>query len=309
MNSRRIVAIVGPTGIGKSRFAIWLAQKLDGEIVNADSRQVYRCMDVGTAKPSKYERSLVAHHLLDIIDPDEDFSLAQYQELAYKAISNIQQHGKIPFLVGGTGQYVWAVMEGWQIPTVPPNTEFRRQLEKRAAEGDAERLYKELLETDSSAAKKIDPRNVRRVIRALEVSKTIGVAFSKLQKKKAPPFEVDVIGLTADRSELYKRTDSRVDRMINDGLVKELKQLTEMGYGLDLPSMSGIGYRQIGDYLQGRTDLASAVQRIKSETHRFVRHQYNWFRLSDKRIKWFDVQDPNLDQRADIEVTEFLSRV
>ena len=287
---KKLIAIVGPTAIGKSQLALHLAQQFNGEIVNADSRQVYRYMDIGTAKPEQYELALVPHHIIDIINPDEDFGLAQYQELANRAIADIQQRGKLPLLVGGTGQYVRAVLEGWVIPSVAPNPEFRLSLEKRAELGESAVLFQELAQVDPVAAQKIDPRNLRRVIRALEVSHHAGVPFSGLQQKKVPPFDSLIIGLTAGRTELYRRIDSRVDIMIEHGLVEETKKLVSMGYSFDLPSMSGIGYKQVGQYLKGEIPLETAKEQIKFETHRLARHQYAWFRLSDKRIQWFDVE-------------------
>ena len=299
----RVLAIVGPTGVGKSRLALRLAQAFDGEIVSADSRQVYRYMDVGTAKPSREELSLIPHHLIDIVDPDESFSLAQYQRLAYKAIEGIHQHDKLAILVGGSGLYVWSVLEGWGIPQVPPDLEFRHSLEEKAARVGGRELYDELTRVDPVAAQRIDPRNVRRTIRALEVHRRAEVPFSQLQRKQAPPFETLIVGLTADRGELYRRIDLRIDEMIEQGLVDEVKQLVNRGYGFNLPAMSGIGYRQIGMFLRGELTLAAAIQQIKFETHRLVRQQYTWFQLKDDRIKWFDIQS-----KVDSQIIAPLSR-
>ncbi len=299
----RLVAIVGPTGVGKSRLALQLALTFNGEIVSADSRQVYRYMDIGTAKPSREERALAPHYLVDIINPDEDFSLAQYQRLAYQAIDDIQRRGKLPLLVGGSGLYVWSVLEGWEIPEVAPDLEFRRSLEENAARDGSSELVQELLKIDPLAAQKIDPRNIRRIIRALEVHRSAQTPISQLQHKRAPPYGTLIVGLTADRTELYRRIDSRVDHMLKQGLVDEVKRLIEIGYSFDLPSMSGIGYKQIGMYLKGEMTLAEAIQKIKVETHRFVRHQYNWFRLRDKRIKWFDT-----GKQPDSEIAELVAK-
>ena len=285
-----MVAILGPTAVGKSQLAIRLAQTFNGEIVSADSRQVYRHIDIGTAKPSQEELSLVPHHLINIVNPDEDFSLAQYQELAYRAIDDIQRRHKLALLVGGSGLYIWSVLEGWGIPQVPPDLEFRHSLEEKAARVGKDELYQELMEVDPLAAQKIDRRNVRRTIRALEVYRGAETPLSQLQHKKAPPFNTLIIGLTTDREELYRRIDLRVDEMIKQGLVAEVEGLVNMGYDFALPAMSGIGYKQIGIFLSGELTLAAAIQQIKFETHRFVRHQYNWFRLEDDRINWFDIQ-------------------
>jgi tRNA dimethylallyltransferase len=286
---KRLVAIVGPTGIGKSRLALHLASLYRGEIVSADSRQVYRYLDIGTAKPGPQEQAEVPHHLISIVNPDEDFSLARYQTLAYQAIADIHRRGKLPFLVGGSGLYVWAVLEGWRIPRVSPDLKFRYNLERRAGEGGADELYRELVRVDPEAAKKIDPSNIRRVIRALEVHEKAKKPFSQLGDKKAPAFQALVIGLTAERAELYRRVDQRVEDMVAQGLVAEVENLLKMGYDLKLPAISGIGYRQIGDFLKGELTLDDAKKQIKSETHRFIRHQYAWFRLKDERIHWFDV--------------------
>jgi len=247
-------------------------------------------MDIGTAKPTRQDLSLVPHHLIDIINPDQDFSLTQYQRLAYEAIDNIQQRNKLPLLVGGSGLYVWSVLGGWRVPALPPAAQFRRSMESKATELGREALYEDLVKIDPVAAKNIDPRNVRRVIRALEVHKHTGTPYSQLQQKQAPPYEILIFGLTTERTELYRRIDLRVDEMIERGLVDEVRKLVNMGYDLSLPSMSGIGYRQIGMFLKGELTMDTAIQQIKTETHRFVRHQYSWFRLNDDRIRWFDIQ-------------------
>jgi tRNA dimethylallyltransferase len=286
-----LIAIVGPTGAGKSKVALCLAQQLGGEIVSADSRQIYRRMDIGTAKPSPGEQAQVRHHLIDIVEPDGDFSLAQYQQFAYQSVTDIGQREKVPLLVGGTGLYVWAVVEGWEIPRIAPDQGLRRLLEARAASGEANALFQELTRLDPESAQRIDPRNVRRVIRALEVTRTSAVPFSKLQNKSPPPFATMMIGLNLDRTELYRRIDARVDGMVKAGLVEEVRTLASVGFGPDLPAMSGIGYRQVADYLAGKTTLELAIQQIKHETRRLVRRQYNWFRLADERIAWFDMAE------------------
>jgi tRNA dimethylallyltransferase len=287
---KRLIAIVGPTGIGKSRLALHLAGLFNGEIVSADSRQLYRFLDIGTAKPSKQDLSSVPHHLIDVINPDEDFSLAEYQEMAYRAIADIHRRRKLPFLVGGSGMYVKAILEGWQIPKVSPDDKFRYNIEKKAEQGGAEELHQELCAVDPVAAAKIDRRNIRRIVRALEVYAKSNVPFSRLGYKETPNFERFIIGLTTERDELYRIVDRRVDSMIENGLVTEVDNLLKTSYSFTLPAMSGIGYRQIGQYLTGEITLEEARQKIKTETHRFIRHQYAWFRLNDDRIHWFDTQ-------------------
>jgi len=231
---------------------------------------------------------LAPHHLFNIVDPDEDFSLAQYQKLAAQAIREIQERNKMPILVGGSGQYIWALLEGWEIPRIPPDMAFRKNLENIAAAKGIDELYQRLLATDPVAAQKIDKRNVRRVIRALEVSQQAKIPFSQLKRRKDPGFKNLITGLTVERSELYRRLDFRVDQMIQRGLVSETEKLRNMGYDLNLPAMNSIGYKQIGMVLRGEISLEEAIKQIKVDNHRFVRHQYAWFRLKDGRIHWFD---------------------
>lgn len=286
-----VIAIVGPTAVGKSQLALSMAQDFNGEIVSADSRQVYRYMDIGTDKPGPDERAGVAHHLIDIISPNESFSLARYQSLASRAIEAVMQRGRLPVLVGGSGLYVWAVVEGWTVPKAPPNSELRRRLAEKAAADGSGTLYRQLESLDPVSARRINPQNLRRIIRALEVYEATGKPPSQVQGKSAPAFDTLIIGLTAERSRLYGLIDRRVDEMLQRGLVAEVRSLADRGYGFDLPSMSGVGYRQIGRFIREELDLPAAVSQIKFETHRFARHQYAWFRLTDPRIKWFDIHD------------------
>lgn len=287
---RQLVAIVGPTAVGKSNLALHLGQVIAAEIVNADSRQVYRYMDIGTAKPTAEERALVPHHLIDIMDPAQDFSLAVYQKLASQTINDIQSRGKLPLLVGGSGLYVWSMIEGWRIPLVPPNPELRYSLEGRAVKEGSQVLHKELQQVDPVAAEKMNPLNVRRLIRALEVYYETGVPFSQFWQKEPPPWKVRIIGLTLERDELFRRIDSRVDHMIELGFVEEVRSLIDRGYSLALPALSSLGYQEIGKYLRGEFTLPSAIQKLKFRTHRFARKQYAWFRLKDPRIHWFDAK-------------------
>ena len=288
MHSGPLVVIVGPTAVGKSALALELCERFEGAIVCADSRQVYRGLDIGTAKPTPEERSRVPHYLLDLTTPGEQLSLAEYQELAYKAIAEIHSRARIPFLVGGTGQYVRAVVEGWSIPRVPPQPDLRRRMHQEARVRGHEVLYARLAEVDPAAAARIDPRNVRRVIRALEVYKVTGQPISKLQKRRPPPYRILQLGLTMDRQALYERADQRIERMIQRGLLAEVQGLFDQGYGSWLEATSGIGYAEVGRYLKGEIGLQEAIRLIKANTRRFIRHQYNWFRLDDPRIHWIE---------------------
>lgn len=287
----KLVAIVGPTAVGKSELALHLAELFPLEIVSADSRQIYRHMDIGTGKPTVAERQSVPHHLIDIVDPDEDFSLAMYHELALEAINDVHSRGTLPLLVGGSGLYVWSLIEGWTIPQVTPDREQRRILEARADQEGSNTLHRELQAVDPVAAAKIGPRNARRIIRALEIFRATGRRPSDQQGKSQPRFCTMIIGLNRERQELYRRIDSRVDHMVEAGLVDEVQQLLRRGYSSSLPSMSGIGYRQMGQFLQGEMTLSQATGRMKVETHRLARHQHAWFRLGDKRITWLDASD------------------
>jgi len=287
-SARPLIAIVGPTAVGKTALALRLAEELPVEVVSADSRQVYRYMDIGTAKPTAAEREQVRHHLLDVVEPDQAFTLAQYQELAYAAIADIHQRGRIPLLVGGTGLYVKAVLEGLHIPRVEPDPALREQLLAETEVSGYEALHQRLRSLDPVAAERIDARNVRRVVRALEVCYRMGRPISSLQRASPPPYRILRIGLHMPRGLLYQRIDARVEHMLAAGLVEEVRSLVKRGYAYELPAMSGLGYRQIGMYLRGEVPLEEAVMLIKRHTRRFVRQQANWFREDDPDIAWYD---------------------
>jgi tRNA dimethylallyltransferase len=284
-----VIAIVGPTAVGKSKLALHLVQYFPVEIISADSRQVYQYMDIGTNKPSPAERASVFHHVINVVEPDEDFNLAIYHQLAIEALKAIQQKDKLPLLVGGSGLYVWSLVEGWKIPQASPDKKLRQRLEARAEQEGGQSLYQELQDIDPRAAVKINPGNIRRIIRALEIYHATGQPPSQLQRKEMPDFPILLVGLTQERSELYRRIDLRVDKMIQMGLVEEVEQLLKKGYSPSLPSMSGIGYKQIGQFLRGEMTLPQAIDKVKYETHRLARHQYAWFRPDDSRIHWFEV--------------------
>lgn len=290
-----VVAIVGPTAAGKTELSMLAAWRLSGEIISADSRQVYRGMDIGTAKATPEQRAGVRHHLIDVVAPDRVLSLAEYQQMAMDAIGEVAARGHLPLLVGGTGQYVSAVLEGWRIPAVPPDPALRSRLEADVEAQGPAALHARLSEVDPAAAARIDYRNVRRVIRALEVCLVAGRPISALQTKEPPPFEVVKMGLTWPRSDLYARIDARVDRMIELGLVDEVERLAEAGYDWQLPAMTGLGYRQIGQYLRGEVSLEEAVALIKRQTRRLVQQQYNWFGLDDPAIEWMNLAETSFE--------------
>jgi len=273
-----LVAIVGPTAVGKTALAVALAQRSGGEIVNADSRQIYRFMDIGTAKPSPEELLAARHHLIDIVGPDAPFSLAVYQALALQAIDTITTRGHIPLLVGGTGQYVTAVVEGWSMPRVPPQPALRTRLEAEAATQGTHMLFARLQRIDPVAAAKIEPNNLRRIVRALEVYELTGLPISAQQTKQPPPYHVTTIWLSMDRTPLYARIDTRVDAMMQAGLLAEVQGLLERGYSWDLPAMSSLGYKEFRPYFEHNVPLDECVERLKFNTHAFVRKQEMWFR-------------------------------
>lgn len=293
-----LVALVGPTASGKTALALTLAERLseslglDGaEIVSADSRQVYRLMDIATAKPTAEQRARVRHHLLDVVWPDESYTLAEYQRDAQAAIANIWARGRLPLLVGGTGLYVRAVVDGLTIPEVAPQPALRAELEAEAAQRGPGALLERLRALDPAAAASIDAQNPRRLIRALEVCIVSGRPFSEQQGKRPTPYHSVLLGLNMARGALYARADARIAEMLAEGLVAETEGLVARGYSWSLPAMSSLGYREIGAWLRGETTLAEAVVQFEQATHAYIRRQMTWFR-PDKRIIWLDATLP-----------------
>ena len=289
-----LIFIVGPTAVGKTELAIQLAERLNGEIVSADSRLFYRGMDIGTAKPTSKERARVPHHLIDVANPDEIWSLAVFQQKAIEIIANVHAREKLPFLVGGTGQYVRAVTQGWTPPQVEPDPRLRGVLEELAREKGIFWLHAILERIDPAAAKKIDPRNVRRTIRALEVILTTGKPFSQQRRQSDSPYSLLTIGLKRPREELYKRVDERIEAMFAAGFVEEVKRLLEKGYSPTLPTMSAIGYRECIQVVKGQWSIEQAKVEMRRATRIFVRRQANWFKENDPQIHWFEAGQENV---------------
>ncbi len=293
-----LLALVGPTASGKTALALALAERLPpqlglggAEIVSADSRQIYRLMDIATAKPTAAERARIPHHLLDVVWPDQSYTLAEYQRDAQEAIADIWARGRLPLLVGGTGLYVRAVVDGLVIPGVAPQPELRAELEAQAAERGVGALLERLRALDPAAAERIDARNPRRLIRALEVCIASGRPFSEQQGRRATPYRTLLVGLRMEREALYVRADVRIAQMLAAGVVAETEALVARGYDWSLPSMSSLGYREIGAYLRGETTLAEAIARFELATHAYIRRQLTWFR-PDQRIHWLDAALP-----------------
>ncbi|MEW5942180.1 MAG: tRNA (adenosine(37)-N6)-dimethylallyltransferase MiaA [Chloroflexota bacterium] len=297
-----LVIVVGPTAVGKTEISIQLAERLDGEIVSADSRLFYRGMDIGTAKPTPEQRSRIHHHLIDVADPRETWSLSLFQRAASEAIADIHARGRTPFLVGGTGQYIHAVTRGWTPPAAAPDMSLRADLESRAKYEGYQRLYEELQQFDPASAKRIDPRNVRRTIRALEVIRLTGRKFSDQRGQAEGPYRLLTIGLTRPRLELYARVDARIESMFAAGLMEEVQGLLNSGVALDLPALTSIGYRECVGVLQGRLTVEEAKMQMRRVTRVFIRRQANWFKLDDPSIHWFEVG------RVQIEEIESLIR-
>jgi len=293
--SNPVIVILGPTAVGKTEFSIELAQHFDGEIISVDSRYLYRGMDVGTAKPTLSERKRIPHFMIDVVNPAESISMAVFQAQVYQLIEEIHRRGKTPFLVGGTGQYLWSVVEGWQAPAIKPDPELRDVLGRLSDEIGAQGLYRFVQLLDPQAAEKIEPNNVRRSIRALEVIFSSGELFSTQKEKNPPPYAFKIIGLNRPRTELYRRADARIEKMLEQGFPEEVKKLADKGYGPALPSMSAIGYKEIYAYLNQELSMEEAVILIKRRTRNFIRHQSNWFKLTDKRIHWVDIADTKLE--------------
>ncbi len=293
----RLLIICGPTGVGKTEAAVGLAERIGAEIVAADSRTIYRQMDIGTAKPTPRQRGRIPHHLIDVADPDEIFTLADYRRLALAATEEIFARGKVPLMVGGTGLYIRWATDGLVIPEVPPDWEFRQQLEGVEWHTPGT-LYKRLAEIDPLAATRIHPHNIRRLIRALEVYEHTGQPITRVQQRTGPAFATLQIGLTMDRTELYRRIDARVDEQLAAGLIDEVKRLLARGYARSLPAMQGLGYKEMIEYLDGLMTLAEASRRLKRNTRRFAKHQYTWFRR-DPRLAWLDVTRRPLDAVVD----------
>lgn len=296
---RRLVAIVGATGTGKSAMALELTQRLGGEIVNADSRQVYRRMDIGTAKPSAEDRKKARHHLYDVADPADGYNLALYQQQAKETLDGIWDSGSFAWLVGGTGQYVWGLLEAWQVPDVAPDEPRRAELAAIAEAEGHEALHRRLVEIDPVSAEKIDGRNIRRVVRAIEVFEKSGRTMSDWQAKQPPDFEFLLFGIDVPRPVLYARVDKRVDAMFAGGLIEEVQALLDSGVPADAPAMSSIGYGETVRYLCGEITLDEARELAKVATHRLIRSQDQWFRRDDKRITWVRDAD-DIDMRANI---------
>ena len=288
----KVVAVVGATATGKTGLGIELALAAGGEVVNGDSRLFYRGMDIATAKPSTEEMRGVPHHLIDFLDPDESFSLADYLDRARAVIGEISSRNKVPILAGGSGQYLWALLEGWEVPRIEHDFELRSELEKILDSEGVEALADRLAQLAPEVAESTDLKNPRRVIRAIErFHSGVTEADSGRQKADEPPYDVQIIGLSAERATLHQRVLDRLDSMLENGWKAEVEQLLASGYSTDDHALSGIGYRQMIGHLAGEYDHDEAVRLTAVATNRLIRRQNNWFKQNDPRITWYDMTD------------------
>ena len=303
----KIIAVAGPTAVGKTKFAIDIARNFNGEIVSCDSMQLYKYMNIGSAKPTFEELSQAKHHLVDIIDPRDDFSVAQYQKLAKAAIADIIDRGKIPVISGGTGLYLNSLIYDMDFSNTPQDSAYRESLARIAEAKGSSELHKMLCQLDRNAAESIHPNNTKKIIRALERihggEKTVR-PFREISRE-AKEYEVILIGLTRNREELYDRINKRVDKLMEMGLVDEVQTLMEMGLNEDNISMKGIGYKEIMDYLSGKCSLQTAIDTVKKNTRHYAKKQLTWYRRYDKII-WYNISDFVDDENAAGEITAWL---
>jgi len=296
---QKLAALVGPTAVGKTEISVLVAEKLNGEIISCDSMQVYRGMDIGTAKADFETRQRIPHHLVDVVEPEVNFTVADYQRLAGEAINNIARRGKLPLLVGGTGLYYQAVVDHYDFFPVESRHEVRQHWEQLLQEQGLTKLNEILQAIDPEYAFKIGTNDRKRTIRALEVYELTGRPFSRMQQRNLETYQLAAIGLYMDRAQLYARIEARIDQMIAEGLVDEVIRLRSRGCRLDSNSMQALGYKQIYSYLEGMMDWQDCVREIKQETRNFAKRQLTWFKR-DKRIAWIDVtQDPHPSELAD----------
>lgn len=297
--NNNLLILLGPTGVGKTDISIKLAQKKpDIEIISADSMQIYKYMDIGTAKPDKNILEAIKHHMIDIVDPSDNFNVAQYSKLATKIILDVFKRGKIPVLMGGSGLYISSIIN--PLFTGPAkNSEYREILEEEAKIYGKKYLHEILSKIDPVSASKIEPNDLRRIIRALEVYKSSGKTISYLQKKTSnsnAKFNYQIMGLKRDRKLLYQIINLRVDKMVKDGFIEEVKMLRDMGYKEDLNSMQGLGYKQINKYLNGVYTKEEAIDLIKIETRHYAKRQMTWFKNKIENIEWIDLDEYNEDE-------------
>ena len=305
-SKQKLLVIIGPTAVGKTNLSIEMAKQYNGEIISGDSMQIYRGMDIGTAKITKEEMQGIPHHLIDIKEPEENFSVAEFQLLVRAKINEIAKRGKLPIIVGGTGLYIQSVIYDYQFSDVPGDEAFRLELEGRVKQIGNDALYKELQAVDPESAAQIHPNNVRRVIRALEIFHLTGKTMQDYQRKQQPDlmYETALVGLTMDREKLYERINLRVDIMVKQGLLDEVKSLYNQGLR-DCQSIQAIGYKEIYDYLDEKVTWDAAVEQLKQNSRRYAKRQLTWFR-NKMNVKWFDMTYVNDLAKKIAEISQYV---
>ncbi len=289
MNKQKLIVLIGPTAVGKTQTSIELAKAFQAEIISGDSMQIYKGMDIGTAKITEEEMSGIPHHLIDIKNADESFSVAEFQRMVREKISDIHSRGKLPMIVGGTGLYIQSVLFDYHFTETPGDEEYRKELERQAEEYGKERLHAELVKIDPDAARSIHPNNIRRVIRALEIFHCTGKTMSEYQKEQQHEllYDTAIVGLTMDRDRLYERINYRVELMMKAGLLEEVKRFYDSGLR-DVQSIQAIGYKELYDYFDGKVTEQEAVENLMQNSRRYAKRQLTWFR-NKMDVKWFDV--------------------
>ncbi|WP_433749987.1 tRNA (adenosine(37)-N6)-dimethylallyltransferase MiaA [Falsibacillus pallidus] len=307
MEKKKLIVLIGPTAVGKTSLSIELAKEFGCEIISGDSMQVYRGMDIGTAKIRNQEMKGIPHHLLDIKDPSEHFSAAEFQQIVRKKIDEIHSRGKMPMIVGGTGLYIQAVLYDYQFTEAPGDESFRRKLEQRAQKEGSNGLYEDLKGIDPHSAKNIHPNNVRRVIRALEIFHCTGKTMSEYQESQDSEmlYDTALVGLTMDRDLLYQRINHRVDLMVHEGLLEEVKGLHQINLR-DVQSIQAIGYKEIYEYLDGKSSLDDALENLKQNSRRYAKRQLTWFR-NKMDVQWFDVTNQQDSQKNFRKISDFIA--
>lgn len=305
----KLLVLLGPTAAGKTKLSIALAKAYDAEIISGDSMQVYRGMDIGTAKIRPEETEGIPHHLIDIHSPQHAYSTAEFQEQAARLIAEISERDKLPFIVGGTGLYIESLCYGFQFSAASADEEFRKEQDRYAEEHGAEALHARLAGVDPESAERLHPNDRRRIIRALEIYHQTGSPLSAqlAGQSKQSPYELCLIGLTMDRQKLYARIEVRIDQMLDEGLVEEVQRLLEQGCGRELVSMQGLGYKEIAAYLAGEMTYEEAVTLLKRDTRRFAKRQLSWFRHMDE-INWIDLDRADSPENVWAEAKEIVSR-
>ncbi|BCB03481.1 tRNA (adenosine(37)-N6)-dimethylallyltransferase MiaA [Bacillus sp. KH172YL63] len=307
INKEKVIVLIGPTAVGKTNTSIELAKRFNGEIISGDSMQIYKKMDIGTAKITVEEMDGVPHHLIDIKEPDESFSVAEFQQLVRKKITDIHSRGKLPFIVGGTGLYIQAVLYDYQFTETPGDEGYRVALERDLASKGSQWLHEKLEKIDPAAAQNIHRNNTRRVIRALEIHHCTGKTMTEYQEAQSQEllYDVALVGLTMDRERLYERIDLRVDLMMDQGLIQEVKGLYESGLR-NVQSVQAIGYKELYDYFDGTVSLDKAVENLKQNSRRYAKRQLTWFR-NKMDVSWFDVTIKDSHTKIIEDISEFIA--